>query len=56
MKAVVQLVELSPLSVKVTGLHPSLEPFRVEFACSPRARVGFLRGLQFPPTEQKQAH
>ncbi|KAM9828354.1 lens fiber major intrinsic protein-like isoform X2 [Syngnathus typhle] len=29
-------------------------PFK-EFACSPRARVGFLRALQFPPTSQKHA-
>lgn len=32
-----------------------LQPLCVEFACSPRACVGFLRVLQFPPTFQRHA-
>lgn len=27
----------------------------MEFACSPCARLGFIRALQLPPTVQKQA-
>ena len=30
-------------------------PFCVEFVCSPRVCVGFLRVLRFPPTVEKHA-
>ena len=37
-----------PHSKKVLGSIPGTTC--VEFACSPRDRVGFLRALRFPPT------
>ncbi|KAJ8373282.1 hypothetical protein AAFF_G00266930 [Aldrovandia affinis] len=39
-------IALSPHSKKVSGSNPGQGPFCVEFACSPRVRVGFLRPQQ----------
>ncbi len=40
---VVQWLALSPHSKSILGSNQPLGPFCVEFACSPRACVGFLR-------------
>ena len=48
---VAQWLALLPHSKKVLGSIPGRpRPFCVEFACSPRACVGFLRVLRFLPT------
>ncbi|XP_061641587.1 ethanolamine kinase 2 isoform X1 [Phyllopteryx taeniolatus] len=46
-------LEHQPHSSEDLGSIP--DPACVEFACSPRACVGFLRALRFPPTSQKHA-
>ncbi|KAF7668364.1 hypothetical protein LDENG_00016050 [Lucifuga dentata] len=52
---VAQWLALSPHSKKVPGsnLTGRAEPFCVEFACSLRACVGFLRVLRFSLSSQK---
>ena len=50
---VAQWLALLPHSKKVLGSFPAQPgPFCVEFACSPRVCVGFLRVLRFPPTSK----
>uniref|UniRef100_A0A0E9XFC3 Uncharacterized protein n=1 Tax=Anguilla anguilla TaxID=7936 RepID=A0A0E9XFC3_ANGAN len=51
---VVQWVALSPHSRK-SLVESRLGPFCVEFGCSSRVHVGFLRVLRFPPTVQRHA-
>ncbi|KAJ8269314.1 hypothetical protein COCON_G00119210 [Conger conger] len=52
----VQWVALPPHSKEVLGSNPRRPgPLCVEFACSPRVCVGFLRVLRFPPTVQRHA-
>ncbi|XP_061651573.1 ankyrin repeat and SOCS box protein 2-like isoform X3 [Phyllopteryx taeniolatus] len=48
-----RLVRASASQTEDRGSIPG--PACVEFACSPRACVGFLRALQFPPASQKHA-
>lgn len=49
------VVSTMPSQQEGSGITPGglLGPFRVPFACSPRALVGFLWVLQLPPTVQR---
>ncbi|KAF7665560.1 hypothetical protein LDENG_00137920, partial [Lucifuga dentata] len=51
---VAQWLALLPHSKKVLGSIPGwgAGPFCVEFACSPRVRMGSLRVLRLPPTSK----
>lgn len=47
----VQLLAFPPHSEKI----PVVGPLNLEFVCSPRVAVGFVRVFRFPPTVQKHA-